>query len=315
MGIRLRFGRFTFVDLGEFIRRDSLLLACPTNRIGHAYVYLVPHHGNADTAIPAVIGAISPRVAILNNGVTKGGNAAGFDALRSAMSIEDVWQVHRSRNQGAVNFPDVFIANLDEGAKDDGAWLKLSAAEDGKAHRNERSDGTHEVLSVKPSFEPSNTALHPDAQRADKCRTLRALTAVVWCLGAGERLRLTAHKPIKMSDWFSTLASGSELPMDAASKLQKRGFVVLPGPVPSDRVERLANAYTAAVASATVDDVKIGSTSTRVSDFVNRGPEFDPLACFRRYSRRAASSSAAVQAEFVARADPAAVHARPGPAR
>ena len=80
--------------------------------------------------------------------------------------------------------------------------------------------------------------------------------------------------------------------MNAASKLQERGFVVLPGPVPWDRVERLANAYTAAVASATVDDVKIGSTSTRVSDFVNRGPEFDPCTCFRRYSRRAASSSA-----------------------
>ena len=84
-----------------------------------------------------------------------------------------------------------------------------------------------------------------------------------------------------MSDWFSALATGTELPVDAASQLQERGFVVLPGPVPSDRVERLANAYTAAVASATVDDVKIGSTSTRVSDFVNRGPEFDPLYIFR----------------------------------
>ena len=53
-----------------------------------------------------------------------------------------------------------------------------------------------------------------------------------------------------MSDWFSTLAAGSELPMDAASELQERGFVVLPGPVPPDRVEQLANAYTAAMASA-----------------------------------------------------------------
>ena len=83
-----------------------------------------------------------------------------------------------------------------------------------------------------------------------------------------------------MSDWFSTLAAGSELSMDAAAELQERGFVVLPGPVPSDSVERLANAYTAAVASATADDVRIGSTSTRVSDFVNRGPEFDPLYIF-----------------------------------
>ena len=83
-----------------------------------------------------------------------------------------------------------------------------------------------------------------------------------------------------MSDWFNTLAAGSEFPVDAAAELQERGFVVLPGPVPSDGVERLANAYTAAVASATADDVKIGNTSTRVSDFVNRGAEFDALYVF-----------------------------------
>jgi beta-lactamase superfamily II metal-dependent hydrolase len=131
MGIRLRFGRFTFVDLGDLAGANFFSLACPTNRIGDADVYLVPHHGNADTAVPAFITAISPRVAILNNGVTKGGSAAGFDALRSAKTIEDVWQLHRTRNEGAVNFPDVFIANLDEGEKDVGAWLKVSAADDG----------------------------------------------------------------------------------------------------------------------------------------------------------------------------------------
>ena len=83
-----------------------------------------------------------------------------------------------------------------------------------------------------------------------------------------------------MFDWFSKLAAGSKLPMDAASELQERGFVVIPGPEPSDRFERLANAYTAAVASATGDDIRIGSTSTQVSDFVNRGAEFDSLYVF-----------------------------------
>lgn len=57
-----------------------------------------------------------------------------------------------------------------------------------------------------------------------------------------------------MLDWFSTLAAGSELPIDAASELQERGFLILPGPVPSVRMELLANAYTAAEASATGDD-------------------------------------------------------------
>lgn len=65
--------------------------------------------------------------------------------------------------------------------------------------------------------------------------------------------------------------------MDATSELQERGFVVIPGPT---RPDRLANAYTAAVASATSDDIRIGSTSTKVNDLVNRGAELDSLYAF-----------------------------------
>ncbi len=83
-----------------------------------------------------------------------------------------------------------------------------------------------------------------------------------------------------MFDWFDRLAAGSELPVYAALELEERGFVVLPGPVPSDRMERLADAYDAAVASATGDDIRIGSTSTKVSDFVNRDAVFDDLYVF-----------------------------------
>lgn len=83
-----------------------------------------------------------------------------------------------------------------------------------------------------------------------------------------------------MSDWFDTLAAGSELPLDAALELQERGFVVLPGAVPADRMERLDGAYDAAVASATGDDIRIGGTSTKVSDFVNRDAVFDEMYVF-----------------------------------
>ena len=83
-----------------------------------------------------------------------------------------------------------------------------------------------------------------------------------------------------VSDWFSMWAAGSELPIGAASELLERGFVVLPGLVPSDQMERLVNAYDAAVSSAIDNDVRIGSASTRVNDFVNRGAEFDGLYVF-----------------------------------
>ena len=76
------------------------------------------------------------------------------------------------------------------------------------------------------------------------------------------------------------VSARSELSRDAASELRELGFVVLRSSISSERIERLAIAYTDAVASATGDDVHIGSASTRVVDFVNRGPEFDDLYLF-----------------------------------
>jgi ectoine hydroxylase-related dioxygenase (phytanoyl-CoA dioxygenase family) len=75
-------------------------------------------------------------------------------------------------------------------------------------------------------------------------------------------------------------ASVGGLSEDAASELRDRGFVVLSGAISSERIARLANAYNVAVASARADDVHVGGTSTRVDDFVNRGPEFDELYVF-----------------------------------
>ncbi len=83
-----------------------------------------------------------------------------------------------------------------------------------------------------------------------------------------------------MDDWFSSLAAGNALPPDSARALLERGFIVLPGPVPPGQMEQLAGAYDDAVASATGDDVKTGSVTTRVNDFVNRGSEFDSLYIF-----------------------------------
>lgn len=83
-----------------------------------------------------------------------------------------------------------------------------------------------------------------------------------------------------MSDWFRTLTAGNNLPTAAATELQDRGFVVIPGPLSPGRMERLAGAYDEAMASATGDDIRIGSSTTRVNDFVNRGAEFDDLYVF-----------------------------------
>ena len=72
-------------------------------------------------------------------------------------------------------------------------------------------------------------------------------------------------------DELRTLRALSE---DAAALLSSRGFVVVPDIVSSERIEKLCLAYDEAERTATEPDKRIGSTSTRVSDFVNRGAEF-----------------------------------------
>ena len=80
-----------------------------------------------------------------------------------------------------------------------------------------------------------------------------------------------------MDDWFSVISKGSALSAGAVQDLREVGFVVIPGPLASDRLARLGAAYNSAVVGAIADDLAIGSSTTRINDFVNRGPEFDWL--------------------------------------
>jgi len=126
-GFVLRFGEFRFLDVGDLSGQPLRDLVCPNILVGPVDVYLVAHHGGQDAADPATFAAFQPRLAVLNNGATKGGGPATFKILHDFPAI-DVWQLHRSQNAGAVNFADEHIANLDESTAH---WLKLTANEDG----------------------------------------------------------------------------------------------------------------------------------------------------------------------------------------
>ena len=129
LGVRIQFGAFRFLDLGDLMGNTLASTVCPRNLLGEADVYLVPHHGDYDSNVPAVLAAVRPRVAILNNGATKGGDPASFATLRRQPGLEDVWQLHASNNKGAANSPDQFIANVDEG--ETAYWIKLTATSNG----------------------------------------------------------------------------------------------------------------------------------------------------------------------------------------
>jgi competence protein ComEC len=127
-GLVVAFGHFRFLDVGDLTGEPLFKLACPNNMIGPVDAYLVAHHGGADASDPATFAAFKPRIAIMNNGLKKGGSRAVYEILHHVQGLEDVWQVHRSEAAGDQNFAIERIANLDESTAH---WIKLTAREDG----------------------------------------------------------------------------------------------------------------------------------------------------------------------------------------
>jgi ectoine hydroxylase-related dioxygenase (phytanoyl-CoA dioxygenase family) len=79
-----------------------------------------------------------------------------------------------------------------------------------------------------------------------------------------------------MQDFWSKM-NGFDLPASNRQELGEVGFTIIPGPVPVGDLAQLVATYDASVSDAISDDVKVGSSTTRVRDFVNRSPEFDGL--------------------------------------
>lgn len=125
-GVRLRYGRFNFLSIGDLTGAPLFALACPVNLVGLIDVYQISHHGGNDAADPFLYAAIKPLVAVFNNGIRKGG---GADTLATVRTLGiDGWQIHKTTNTGAVNNPDAFITNLDDTTAH---WIKISAKDDG----------------------------------------------------------------------------------------------------------------------------------------------------------------------------------------
>ena len=129
VGMVITFGRFRFMDIGDLTWNKEHRLACPNNLLGAVDVYLVTHHGTDSSGPPALVHAIRPRVAVMNNGAKKGGTAPAWQIVHDSPGLLDFWQLHRAVDAGADhNVPESFIANLDETTA---FGIKLSAERDG----------------------------------------------------------------------------------------------------------------------------------------------------------------------------------------
>lgn len=126
--VKVQWGRFSFLDVGDLSGPSLFALTCPNNLIGDTDVYLVAHHGGDDAADPAMYLTIKPLVAIVNNGERKGAQPETMATLARLGSTIDTWQLHRPADSATSTIAVDRIANLDDTTS---AWIKISASKDG----------------------------------------------------------------------------------------------------------------------------------------------------------------------------------------
>ena len=128
-GVLITFGQLRILDLGDLTWDKEMDMMCPNNRIGHVDLLVVSHHGWYQSSSPALVDAISPRVAIMDNGATKGGSIPTVKTIRAIPGLAAEYQLHYSEEAGAGNPPAAYLANLH--GPDTGNDLEVTASRDG----------------------------------------------------------------------------------------------------------------------------------------------------------------------------------------
>jgi|SRR6202789_661948 len=134
LGIEISFGKLKILDLGDLTWDKEMQLMCPVNKLGTVDILVVSHHGWYQSSSPALVEAIHPRVAIMDNGANKGGSIPTFKTLAAATDLSgkptQLWQLHYSNEAKDLNRPEGFIANPP--GPDAGDFIKLTASPSGR---------------------------------------------------------------------------------------------------------------------------------------------------------------------------------------
>jgi competence protein ComEC len=152
VGLAVTYNNFKYASLADLDWSRETEMACPVNKLGTVNLYTINRHGGLDNSgNPALLGAIKPQVIVLNNGPRKGlgqkvetakpinANYTPYEPnsfLRLAKNpgVEGIWQEHLSLidNDPQHNTQPDMIANLEEGAGDQGHGISAVVGSDGK---------------------------------------------------------------------------------------------------------------------------------------------------------------------------------------
>jgi beta-lactamase superfamily II metal-dependent hydrolase len=130
IGMMITYGKFRLVDLGDLHWNQEYDLVCPNNLLGTVDVYMTTHHAKPTSGAPAIVHALRPKAAIMNNAAKSGASEPAWQTIHNSPGGPDIWQLHYAEgNDQKHNAPDAFIANQ---GKADGNWIELTARDDGR---------------------------------------------------------------------------------------------------------------------------------------------------------------------------------------
>src|SRR5215472_4458500 len=130
LGVLITFGKLRILDFGDLTSDKEAQIVCPVNKLGAIDIFVVSHHGSVSSNSRELVNSIAPRLAIMDNGASKGGAPSSWEAVKKSARLEDFWQLHYANEGGAEhNVADSFIANVR--GPDAGHYLKLTVSADG----------------------------------------------------------------------------------------------------------------------------------------------------------------------------------------
>jgi beta-lactamase superfamily II metal-dependent hydrolase len=128
----LTYGPFKFYNGGDLLWNLEHRLACPKNFVGTVDLFQVTHHGLPVSNNPALVHALRPRVAIMNNGDRKGCDPSVLKTLRECPGLEALFQMHLNlKIPEDLQAPPARIANRSPEAQCPGERITVRVAPDG----------------------------------------------------------------------------------------------------------------------------------------------------------------------------------------
>lgn len=113
LGVMLSWGKARILALGDTTWNLENQIACPLNLTGQVDLMFANNHGTELSSSPLLLAAANPRLVLINNGPTKGGDASILTSFKTLPRLQALWQLHSATRSPEADTTPAQIANID----------------------------------------------------------------------------------------------------------------------------------------------------------------------------------------------------------